>query len=159
MRSLGGHIVKDFIRILSEVFNLGKSWSNLLRSFPIVKGNCVMHWVFGVKSMFCRHRTSIATSPNIETISLVNMSLNPGWTSHPLPNQLILRIYYYILNEVLSGYSNSMGVSSCDDVLPQYDSVFGKRVLTYWKNRETPDYSQMNGFMVWMGKWRYKVGP
>ena len=29
-----------------------------------------------------------------------------------------------------------------------YDSVFGKRVLTYWENRGTPDYSQMNGFMA-----------
>ena len=29
-----------------------------------------------------------------------------------------------------------------------YDSVFGKRVLTYWENRGTPDYSQMNEFMV-----------
>ena len=29
-----------------------------------------------------------------------------------------------------------------------YDSVFGKRVLTYWENRDISDYSQMNGFMV-----------
>ncbi len=29
-----------------------------------------------------------------------------------------------------------------------YDSVFGKRVLTYWENRGTPDYCQMNEFMV-----------
>ncbi len=29
-----------------------------------------------------------------------------------------------------------------------YDSVFGKRVLTYWENRGTPDYNQMIGFMV-----------
>ena len=28
-----------------------------------------------------------------------------------------------------------------------YDSVFGKRVLTYWENRGTPDYCQMNGFI------------
>ena len=28
------------------------------------------------------------------------------------------------------------------------DTVFGKRVLTHWKNSVTPDYSQMNGFMV-----------
>ncbi len=28
-----------------------------------------------------------------------------------------------------------------------YDSVFGKRVLMYWENRGTPDYSQMNGFI------------
>ncbi len=28
------------------------------------------------------------------------------------------------------------------------DSVFGKRVLTYWENRGTPDCSQMNGFMI-----------
>ena len=30
----------------------------------------------------------------------------------------------------------------------RYDSVFGKRVLTYWENRGTSDYSHMNGFMV-----------
>ncbi len=29
-----------------------------------------------------------------------------------------------------------------------FDSVFQKRVLTYWENRTTLDYSQMNGFMV-----------
>ncbi len=29
-----------------------------------------------------------------------------------------------------------------------FDSIFGKRVLTYWENRGNPDYSQMNGFMV-----------
>ena len=29
-----------------------------------------------------------------------------------------------------------------------YDSVFGKRVRTYWESRGTPDYSQMNGFRV-----------
>ncbi len=29
-----------------------------------------------------------------------------------------------------------------------YDSVLGKRVLTYWENRGNPDYSQINGFMV-----------
>ncbi len=28
------------------------------------------------------------------------------------------------------------------------DSVFGKRVLTYWENRGTPDYREMNGFRV-----------
>ena len=28
-----------------------------------------------------------------------------------------------------------------------YDSVFGKRVLMYWENRETPDYCQMNWFI------------
>ncbi len=28
------------------------------------------------------------------------------------------------------------------------DSVFGKRELTYWENRATPDYKLMNGFMV-----------
>ncbi len=28
------------------------------------------------------------------------------------------------------------------------DSVFGKRVLTYWENRGTPEYSQVNGFTV-----------
>ena len=28
------------------------------------------------------------------------------------------------------------------------DSVFEKRVLTYWENRGTPDYSQVNRFMV-----------
>ena len=26
------------------------------------------------------------------------------------------------------------------------DSMLGKRVLTYWENRGSPDYSQMNGF-------------
>ena len=31
------------------------------------------------------------------------------------------------------------------------DSVFGKRVLTYWENRGTSDYSKMNGFMVGIG--------
>ena len=29
-----------------------------------------------------------------------------------------------------------------------YDSVFGKRVLTYWENRGNLDYHQMNVFMV-----------
>ena len=29
-----------------------------------------------------------------------------------------------------------------------FDSVFGKRVLTYWENRGTTDYSQLNGFIV-----------
>ena len=29
-----------------------------------------------------------------------------------------------------------------------YDSVFGKRVIMYWENRGTLDYSPMNGFMV-----------
>ncbi len=28
------------------------------------------------------------------------------------------------------------------------DSIFGKRVLTYWENRGTPDYNQMNALMV-----------
>ncbi len=29
-----------------------------------------------------------------------------------------------------------------------YDSLWGERVLTYWERRGTPDYRQMNGFMV-----------
>ena len=28
------------------------------------------------------------------------------------------------------------------------DSVFGKRVLTYWENGGTPNYNQMKGFIV-----------
>ena len=33
-------------------------------------------------------------------------------------------------------------------LMPEHDidSVFGKRVLTYWENRGTPDYNQMNEF-------------
>ena len=34
-----------------------------------------------------------------------------------------------------------------------YDSVFGKRVLTYLENRGNPDYSQINGFMVGKGNY------
>ncbi len=37
----------------------------------------------------------------------------------------------------------------------QYDSVFGKRVLTYWENMVTPDYNQMNGFMVGIDNYIY----
>ena len=29
-----------------------------------------------------------------------------------------------------------------------FDSVFGKRVLTYWENRGTPGCDQMDGFMI-----------
>ncbi len=32
--------------------------------------------------------------------------------------------------------------------LTSYDSVFGKRVLTYWENEGTPDYNQINGLKV-----------
>ena len=32
--------------------------------------------------------------------------------------------------------------------LMTFDSLFGKRVLTYWENKGNPNYSQMNGFMV-----------
>ncbi len=34
-----------------------------------------------------------------------------------------------------------------------YDSVFGKRVLTYWENRGTPDYSHLNEFIVGIEKY------
>ena len=39
-------------------------------------------------------------------------------------------------------------VSQFVDTVFTNDSVFGKRVLTYWENMGTPDYSQMNVFMV-----------
>ena len=38
--------------------------------------------------------------------------------------------------------------SHCKASIEYIDSVFGKRVLTYWENRGTPDHSQINGFMV-----------
>ncbi len=33
------------------------------------------------------------------------------------------------------------------------DSVFAKRVPTYWENRGTLNYSQMNGFMAGIEKY------
>ena len=36
-----------------------------------------------------------------------------------------------------------------------FDSVLGKRVLTYWENRGNGDYNKMNGFMVGMENYTF----
>ncbi len=57
---------------------------------------------------------------------------------------------HWILFDSFSSHFHSLlnmqAHSTC--VRKQNDSVLGKRVLTYWESRGTPDYSQMNGFMV-----------
>ena len=36
-----------------------------------------------------------------------------------------------------------------------FDSIFGKRVLTYWENRGNPYYHQMNVFRVSMENYMF----
>ncbi len=85
------------------------------------------------------HNTAVYQVPAKCQLSATEPAKGTWWTTQ-------LTSYVHLFMSVF------LGISKLQNVRQYYqtdsDSVFRKRILTYWENRGTPHYSQMNGFMV-----------
>ena len=92
-----------------------------------------MEWQWNVSN--CRLQTWI----------LANIS--HGLTCRHVLIDLLLDTTQWAQVHLLNVFKHWLPTLSKPYYLIIFDSVFGKRVLTYWKNRGISDYSQMNGLM------------